>query len=123
MSEPLSSIDKVRNKIAMFLVGSFVGMLVMLLFVSLPESNKDIVTYMVGQLSGMTTTALGLYFAVKIGQEALDSKRDENTGKLADAVVAAANAVPQSTVGAADGAQKAADSAQGVADDLKGKDA
>ncbi|WP_146049642.1 hypothetical protein [Novosphingobium sp. HII-3] len=90
MNETLSPLDRVRNWLAIFLVGSFVGALVVFVFIGIPETNKDIVTYMVGQLSGMTTMALGLYFTNKLGQETLDAKRSETTGKLADAVVSAA---------------------------------
>jgi len=119
-TEPLAPLDRVRNQIAIFLVGSFVGALGLLMFVALPEGNKDIVTYMVGQLSGMTTTALGLYFAVKLGQETLDAKRADTTARMADAVVAAAATTP-ANVDSADGAQAAADGAQQVADEMRDK--
>lgn len=88
--DALHTIEKVRNRIAIFLVGAFVGALVVFTFVGIPKDNKDIVTYMVGQLSGMATMALGFYFTNKIGQDAIDAKRSDTTGKLADAVVAVA---------------------------------
>lgn len=83
-------VDRTRNQIAFFLVGAFVGALVVFTFRSLPEGNKDIITYMVGQLSGMATMALGYYFVNKIGQDALDAARSENTGKMADAITSVA---------------------------------
>lgn len=84
-----SSIDKietVRNMLAFLLVSSFVSAVVVFTFVIIPEGNRDIITYMVGQLSGMAATALGFYFINKVGQDALDAKRTENTGKMAEAV-------------------------------------
>ncbi len=82
-------IDRVRNLISFVLVGAFVGALIDFTLFAIPASNKDIITYMVGQLSGMALMALGYYFTNKVGQDALDAKRTENTGKLADAVTAA----------------------------------
>ena len=52
----------------------------------------------------MALMALGFYFTNKAGQDALDAKRSETTGKMADAMVATANAT-----GSGDGAGKAAD--------------
>lgn len=90
--DALHTIEKVRNRIAIFLVGAFVGALVVFTFVGIPKDNKDIVTYMVGQLSGMATMALGFYFTNKIGQDAIDAKRTDTNGKLAEAVITAVNA-------------------------------
>ncbi len=91
---PSETIDRMRNILAFILVASFISGGGAMFIIAIPEANKEIVTYMVGQLSGMVTTALALYFVSKAGQETLDAKRAENTGKLADAVVAAANATP-----------------------------
>ena len=91
MSErsPSDKIEFVRNALAFVLVLAFISVLPVFTYKVIPPDNKDIITYMVGQLSGMATMALGFYFTNKIGQDALDAKRAENTGKLADAVVAA----------------------------------
>lgn len=78
-----------RNLLAFLLVGAFITVLPFLLFKVIPGENKEIFTYMVGQLSGMATMALGFYFVNKVGQDALDATRTENTGKMADAVVSA----------------------------------
>lgn len=51
-----------RVHLTFFLVGSFVGSLPLFIFWGMPETSKDIVTYMVGQLSGMATMALGYSF-------------------------------------------------------------
>lgn len=87
---PQQDIDRVRNLISFVLVGSFVGALVDFTIFAVPPSNKDIITYMVGQLSGMALMALGFYFTNKVGQDAVDAKRAETTGKMADAIAAVA---------------------------------
>lgn len=74
---------------AFLLVGAFITVVPLFIFKTIPEQNKDIITYMIGQLSGMATTALGFYFVTKAGQDRLDAQRADNTGKLADAVHAA----------------------------------
>lgn len=87
-----ASPDKFRNILAFFLVGSFVTMLPALIVWAIPAANKDIVTYMVGQLSGMAATVLGFYFVNKAGQDALDQQKADNTGKALDAITATAQA-------------------------------
>lgn len=111
--------DLFKNLLAMFLVSAFTAVIPLLIFKDIPTSNRDIITYMVGQLSGMALMALGFYFTNKAGQDALDAKRADTTGKMADAVVAASNAAP-STVDAGEGAQAVADEAQTKADEIKG---
>lgn len=91
-ADPLARIERVRNLLAMFLVGAFVGALVAFTFKGIPEANKDIITYMVGQLSGMATLALGFYFVNKVGQDAIDAAKTDNTSKALDAIKAAAQA-------------------------------
>lgn len=83
-------IDRVRNLLACFLLSSFVAALVVFTFKNMPIANKEILVYMVGQLSGMATTVLAFYFTKGAGQDQLDAQKSENTGKMADAVVAAA---------------------------------
>lgn len=99
-------IDRTRNFLAFFLIGSFVGAAVALTFRAIPAPNKDLLTYMVGQLSGMATMALGYYFTKGAGQDSIDATRAENTGKLADAVKAATaganGTTPEAVAGAAD---------------------
>lgn len=100
-----------RNLLAFLLVGAFISVMPVLVLRTIPTDNKEIVTYMVGQLSGMATMVLGFYFVNKVGQDAVDAKRAENTGKMADAVIAAAQA------GTGDVAGKAADRVAGAAVD------
>lgn len=112
MTDAPKDADRFRNFLAFALVGAFITCIPLFAVKAIPTANKDIVTYMVGQLSGMALTALGFYFVNKAGQDALDAKRAETTGKMADAVVAAANATP-----AGGDAAKAADEVAGAAAD------
>jgi hypothetical protein len=84
--------DRFRNILALCLVGAFVSVLPFLIFKDIPGPNKDIITYMVGQLSGMATTALGFYFVNKVGADALEAKKADNTAKAFDAIAATAAA-------------------------------
>lgn len=92
---PAQDTERMRNVLAFLLVGAFISVLPVLTFRVIPAENKDTITYILGQLSGMATTVLGFYFVSKVGQDAADAKRAENTGKLADAVVAAAGVAPK----------------------------
>jgi len=109
--------DFFRNFLAFILIGAFITVVPLFIFKTIPAGNKDIITYMIGQLSGMATTALGFYFVTKAGQDALDAKRADNTGKLADAITATA----QVSTTASDAAQATADAATEKADEIKGK--
>ena len=81
---PIDQIENMRNLLAFLLIGAFIGAMGAFTFIAIPENNKDLITYMVGQLSGMALTVLGFYFINKVGADALDASRSENTGKLAD---------------------------------------
>lgn len=96
-ADPLARIERIRNLLALFLVGAFVGALMAFTFKNIPESNKDIITYMVGQLSGMATLALGFYFVNKVGQDALDAAKTENSAKAFEAITATAKATSADT--------------------------
>lgn len=118
MGTPIEQIERMRNLLAFLLVGAFIGVLPLFAFKSIPESNKDVIVYMVGQLSGMALTALGFYFVNKVGQDALDATRAENTGKMAEAVTSALKTGGDSAAHAAD---KVADAAVDKADEIKGE--
>ena len=61
-----------------FLIGSFVGTLVALFVVNVPPSNRDVMVYMVGQLSGFTAAAVAFWLGT--------TRQSENkTGMLAQA--------------------------------------
>lgn len=117
---PEQEVDRVRNAIAFALIASFIGALIDFTIMPIPSGNKDIITYMVGQLSGMALMVLGYYFASKVGQAQIDAKRAENTGKLADAVVAAAAGTPPATRLATEAAREVANAADDKANEIEG---
>lgn len=88
----MKDIDAFRDRITLFLVGSFVGALALMIFWGMPVTSKDIVTYMVGQLSGMTLMGLGYYFTKGAGEDAANAQKSENSGKAFDAIAATAKA-------------------------------
>ncbi len=73
------STDKVRALLAFFLVGSFVGMVPLFIFWGMPQTSKEIVTYMMGQLSGMALMLLGNYSTKPAGEDKLNEQRADNT--------------------------------------------
>ena len=90
----VDQIEFMRNVLAFLLVGAFIGSMGAFTVFAIPEANKDILTYMVGQLSGMAITVLGFYFVSKVGQDALDAKRTENTARAFDAIKETVKAKP-----------------------------
>lgn len=88
----LDQIEWMRNLLAFLLVGAFIAAAMVFTFVAIPADNKDILTYMIGQLSGMALTALGFYFVNKVGQDAIDAAKTENSAKAFDAIRATAQA-------------------------------
>lgn len=118
---PQEQVEVVRNRLAFLLVGAFVGALIDFTLFPVPASNKDIITYMVGQLSGMALMALGLYFTKNAGQETLDAKRTDNTGAAFRAIEATAKGGTTDTGVAGDAADEVVDAAADKADEIKGK--
>lgn len=55
--------DIMRGALAIALLLSFQLALAALFRFQVPDTNRDMVIYMLGQLSGMVTTALAFYFA------------------------------------------------------------
>lgn len=104
---PIDQIEWMRNLLAFLLVGAFIFIVPALFFFVIPAENKEIVTYMVGQLSGMALTALGFYFVNKVGQDALDAKRTDNTAKALE-TIRAVTAAPKDAEEAADTVAEAA---------------
>lgn len=115
---PIDQIEFMRGRLAFMLAGAFVVTIPLFVFKAIPDANEQIVTYMVGQLSGMALMALGFYFVNKVGQDALDAAKTNNTGKMADAVIAAAKAGTTDKVKSA--ADDVADAAVEKADEFKG---
>ena len=59
----MSRRDIMRGTLAILLMTAFCGAMLALFFNEVPPSNKETLTYAMGQLSGMVTTALAFYFA------------------------------------------------------------
>lgn len=118
----IDQIELMRNLLAFVLVGAFVIAIGLFVFKAIPEGNSDIVTYMVGQLSGMALTALGFYFVNKVGQDALDAKRTDNTSKALEAIKETAKAAGgNATDAVAEAAEQTADAAVDKAEEIRGE--
>lgn len=118
-----SAIDQIeftRNLLAFLLVGAFVSVIPLFLFKAIPEGNNDVISYMAGQLSGMATMALGFYFVNKVGQDALDAKRTDNTKTALEAIKATAQA-SGATDAVAEAAEETAEAAGDKAEEIKGR--
>lgn len=124
MSKFRTAVDQIefmRNVLAFLLVGAFVSVLPVLTFKIIPDANKDIVTYMVGQLSGMATTVLGFYFISKVGQDALDAKRSDNTGKAFETLKVAIDKSTPANGAVEEAADETAQAAADKAAEIKGE--
>lgn len=114
---PVDQIEFMRNILAFLLVGAFIGSMGAFTVFAIPEANKDILTYMVGQLSGMAITVLGFYFVSKVGQDALDAKRADNTKDAFETIKRVADKTA-SPAEVEEAAQETADAAQEKADEI-----
>lgn len=117
----VDQVEFMRNMLAFLLIGAFIGAVGVFTFIAIPKENKDIITYMVGQLSGMALTVLGFYFINKVGADALDAKRAENTGVLASLATKALDAGVPTEDKVASAVDETAQAAVDKADDLKGE--
>lgn len=86
------STEQFRNRLAFFLITAFVAQVPLFVFVGIPENSKEVITYMMGQLSGMALMVLGHYFNKAAGQDVLDEKRAETTTSSFQAIKAVAEA-------------------------------
>lgn len=87
-----------RDSIGVALIAAFIGALAALFWKSIPHNNSDIITYMLGQLSGFVAAIVAYHYAAKAGEKELEQQRAENTAKAFEAVTAAANATPPGPV-------------------------
>lgn len=55
--------DTIAGVLAGVLTLAFIGSIVMLSWREIPKSNEQLLTYMLGQLSGFVAAAVGVYFA------------------------------------------------------------
>jgi hypothetical protein len=55
--------DVIAGSLAAVLVAAFIGAIVMLSWREIPKANEQLLTYMLGQLSGFVAAAIGVYFS------------------------------------------------------------
>lgn len=90
-----------KDAIGIALIGAFIGVLFILFWHEIPAKNEQLIVYMLGQLSGFVGGVISSHYVNKAGDDRLAQERQETsrvqaeaTGKLADAVSAAAAATP-----------------------------
>lgn len=69
--------DIIAGTLAFVLTAAFIGAIVMLSWRGIPASNEQLLTYMLGQLSGFVAAALGLYFARPVPVETPSGTRKD----------------------------------------------
>lgn len=107
------------NVIGCALVSGFLGALAALFIIPIPPENKELIIYMLGQLSGFAGGIVAYHYTSKAGEAELDAKRAENTGKLADAITAAASSTPANGPAAPVAADRVAGAAEEEADQIR----
>jgi hypothetical protein len=60
---PMKKADLFAGVLAGTLTLAFIGSIVMLSWREIPKSNEQLLTYMLGQLSGFVAAAVGVYFS------------------------------------------------------------
>ncbi|WEK42997.1 MAG: hypothetical protein P0Y64_16895 [Candidatus Sphingomonas colombiensis] len=82
--------DVTRGALAFLLLGAFSIALFVMFWRTIPEGNRETLTYMLGQLSGMVTTALAFYYS----SSKSSADRNDITAKALDTVAAGIAAGP-----------------------------
>lgn len=80
--------QRLRDVIGCAMIGAFIGALFAMFWKAIPEGNSDVITYMIGQLSGFAATIVAYHYATNVQSQ----QATENTGKAFEAVKAAAEA-------------------------------
>lgn len=74
-----------RDGIGIAVVLAFVAVTFNLFFLVIPPENKDLLTYIIGQLSGFAGGVIAYHYTASKS----DDRKTENTGKAFDAISAA----------------------------------
>jgi len=82
-----------RDSIGVILIFAFVTALGLMFWKAVPADNKDLITYMLGQLSGFVGGVIAAHYTINAGAAKLDEKRAENTAKAFEAITATAQGV------------------------------
>ncbi len=70
------------------MIGGFVSALFVLFWIPVPPANEQVITYMIGQLSGFTGGVVAYHYATNRQSE----KAADNTGEAFKAITATAQA-------------------------------
>jgi len=89
------------NVVGAALIGGFLGALITLFFIPIPEKNEQLITYMIGQLSGFASGIIAYHYTLTAGAKELDAKRAETDAKHAETSAKLAAALPASQAGQA----------------------
>lgn len=87
-----------RSVLGIVLVFGFMAALTLLFWIAIPKQNEQLITYMLGQLSGFVGAVVGYHYTMN----ALNAKASENTGAAFDAMLAQAqrsDPLPKPTFG------------------------
>ena len=109
-----------RDAIGIALIAAFIGSAFVLFWKEIPRSNEQLISYILGQLSGFVSAIVAFHYVTKAGEKELDAQRVDNTSKALDAIKAAASSTPGKDNGAAEAADDVADAAVDKADEFKG---
>ena len=82
----MNPVPHLRDIFGAALIGAFVGALFVLFWKAIPENNSDVITYMLGQLSGFAAAIVAFHYSTN----AQSQRATENTGAAFAAIEAAA---------------------------------
>lgn len=102
--------------IGLSLISGFLGALFGLFIVPVPTENRELVIYMLGQLSGFAGGVVAYHYTMSAGAKELDAKRTHNTTVALEGLAAAAKGNGQDE--AAKGANAVANAAHDKAEEF-----
>jgi hypothetical protein len=79
---------RLRDAIGVVLIAGFLLAIGVLVWQAIPQGNEQLVTYMLGQLSGFAAAVVAFHYSSNVNAQ----RGSENTGKAFEAITAAANA-------------------------------
>jgi len=92
-----ANVRLLANVIGCSLVFGFLGAIMVLVWLPVPEANKDLLTYMLGQLSGFAGGVVAYHYTMTAGARELDAKRAETNGKAIDGLKSAIEGITAAT--------------------------
>lgn len=107
-----ANVRLLANVIGCALISGFLGALFALFIVPIPAGNEQIVTYMIGQLSGFAGGIVAYHYTLTAGSKELEAQRTDNTGKAFEAIKAAAESTPAASDAKPDFVLEPGDTAQ-----------